>query len=217
MLDNKLCLTSVVEFLRRGRVDRGTREDKVVVVVDLSKRKHFQHNRELYAKDDLNEAGNIIYRPPPLHEVWLDEAGCRQGNEDRIRQRHRNEDLMRDRNRAVRKSIPPPVVTDLDDAGEDPGVAPISDHGSIDSLLFSHASEFEGDIWGNNNLMMMPLMLMREQTWSHPISMEMREYSRLPTLLKLLRELIEGLVGKQKSIHQPCGAVVLMAKWSTYH
>jgi cytochrome b len=47
--------------------------------------------------------------------------------------------------------------------------------------------------------------------------MEMREYSRLPTLLKLLRELIEGLVGKQKSIHQPCGAVVLMAKWSAYY
>ena len=62
-------------------------------------------------------------------------------------------------------------------------------------------------------MMMMPLMLMKEQTWSHPISMEMREYSGLSTLLKLLRELIEGLVGKQKrSIHQPCGAVVLMAK-----
>jgi hypothetical protein len=45
----------------------------------------------------------------------------------------------------------------------------------------------------------------------------MREYSRLPTLLKLLRELIEGLVGKQKSIYQSCGAVVLMAKWSTYY
>jgi hypothetical protein len=39
MLDNKLCLTSVVEFLRRGRVDRGTIEGKVVVVVDSSKRK----------------------------------------------------------------------------------------------------------------------------------------------------------------------------------
>ena len=39
MLDNKLCLTSVVEFLRRGRVDRGTGGGKVVVVVDLSKRK----------------------------------------------------------------------------------------------------------------------------------------------------------------------------------
>jgi len=39
MLNNKLCLTSVVEFLRRGRVDRGTGGGKVVVVVDSSKRK----------------------------------------------------------------------------------------------------------------------------------------------------------------------------------
>jgi len=58
---------------------------------------------------------------------------------------------MRDCNRAVRKSIPPPVAMDVDDAGKVPGVAPISDNGSVDSLLFSHASESEGDIWGNNN------------------------------------------------------------------
>ncbi len=47
----------------------------------------FQHNQELYAEDELDEAGNIIYQPPPLHEVWLDEAGRRQGNKDCIRQR----------------------------------------------------------------------------------------------------------------------------------
>ncbi len=58
---------------------------------------------------------------------------------------------MHDCNRAVRKSIPKPVATDLDDAGDVPGVAPISDDGSVDSLLFSCASESEGDIWGNNN------------------------------------------------------------------
>ena len=52
----------------------------------------FQLNRELYDEDKLDEAGNIIYQPPPLHEVWLDEAGRRQGNEDRILQRRRNED-----------------------------------------------------------------------------------------------------------------------------
>jgi len=39
MLDNKLRLTSVVEFLRRGRVDRGTGGGKVVIVVDSSTRK----------------------------------------------------------------------------------------------------------------------------------------------------------------------------------
>jgi len=61
-----------------------------------------QRNRELYAEDKLNEAGNIIYQPLPLHEVWLDEAGHCQGNKDCIHQRRQNEDLMRDCNRAVR-------------------------------------------------------------------------------------------------------------------
>jgi hypothetical protein len=58
---------------------------------------------------------------------------------------------LRDCNCAVRKSIPKPVATDLDDAGYVPGSAPIFDDGSVDSLLFSRASESEGDIWGNNN------------------------------------------------------------------
>ncbi len=121
---------------------------------------------------------------------------------------------MRDRNRAVKKSTTPPVATDVDDVGDVPGVAPISDDGSVDSsLLLRNLRE----IFGATTAMMMPLIVMMKQIWSHPISMEMREYSQLLTLLKLLRELIEGLVGKQKSIHQPCGAVVLMAKWSAYH
>ncbi len=39
MLDNKLYLISVGEFLCRSCVDRGMREGKVVVGTDLSKRK----------------------------------------------------------------------------------------------------------------------------------------------------------------------------------
>ncbi len=35
----------------------------------------FQRMCELYAGKELNKAGNIIYQPPPLHKVWLDEAG----------------------------------------------------------------------------------------------------------------------------------------------
>jgi hypothetical protein len=53
---------------------------------------------------------------------------------------------MRDRNCAVKKSTPPPVAMDMDDAGVVPGVAPISDDGSVDSSLFSCASESEGDL-----------------------------------------------------------------------
>jgi hypothetical protein len=44
----------------------------------------FQLNRELYAEEELDKAGNLIYQPPPLHEVWLGEAGQQQGNKDCI-------------------------------------------------------------------------------------------------------------------------------------
>ncbi len=52
MLDNKLCLTSVVEFLRKGRVDRGTGGGKVVVVVDWSKRKVFNAVEQILNVDE---------------------------------------------------------------------------------------------------------------------------------------------------------------------
>jgi len=58
---------------------------------------------------------------------------------------------MRERIRAIQKIIPKPVAMDLDDVGDAPGVAPISDDGSVDSLLLSHASESEGDVWRGNN------------------------------------------------------------------
>ena len=32
----------------------------------------FQLNRELFSEEELDEAGNIFYPPPPLHEVWLE-------------------------------------------------------------------------------------------------------------------------------------------------
>ena len=51
MLDDKLCLSSVVEFLHRGHVDRGTRQGKVVVVVvDSSQRKVFISSLSRIAK-----------------------------------------------------------------------------------------------------------------------------------------------------------------------
>jgi len=59
MRNNKLFLTSVVEFLRRGRVDRGTGGGKVVVVVDSSKRKVTPIFQNL---------------APPLHHITV--QGC---------------------------------------------------------------------------------------------------------------------------------------------
>ncbi len=42
----------------------------------------FEKNQELYVKDKFNADGMLIYKPPPLHKVWLDEAGHCQGKED---------------------------------------------------------------------------------------------------------------------------------------
>jgi hypothetical protein len=67
----------------------------------------FQLNMELYTEEELDKAGNIIYQPPPLHEVWLNEAGHQQGNKDCIRQRHWNDDLMHDCNQVFQQIVPP--------------------------------------------------------------------------------------------------------------
>jgi hypothetical protein len=108
----------------------------------------FQLIRELFAEEELDEAGNIIYQPPPLHEVWLDEAGRRQGSENRIRLRCHNDDLMRERNRAVQWLITTPVTTGLVPVN-DPNLLPISEDGSVDSSLYTRDSESEGGIWDN--------------------------------------------------------------------
>ncbi len=55
----------------------------------------FERNRELYAKEEFDADGMHIYKPPPLHKVWLDEAGRCQGKKDLLRQQCRNEELMR--------------------------------------------------------------------------------------------------------------------------
>ncbi len=105
----------------------------------------YQLNRELYAEEELDKADNLIYQPPPLHEVWLDEAGRQQGNKDCIQQRHRNNDLLHDCNQTVQQIVPPPVTTD-NNADDNPNMLPVYDDGSIDSSLYSQDSESEGGI-----------------------------------------------------------------------
>ena len=46
----------------------------------------FNRNRKLYVEDEFDADDMLIYKPPPLHEVWLDETGRRQGKEDLLRQ-----------------------------------------------------------------------------------------------------------------------------------
>ena len=42
----------------------------------------FERNQELYVEDKFDADGMLVYKPPPLHKVWLDEAGRCQGKED---------------------------------------------------------------------------------------------------------------------------------------
>ena len=105
----------------------------------------------------------------------------------------------------------------MDDAGEDPGVAPISDNGSVDSLLFSRASESEGDIWGNNNYD-------DDASNAHeganlvPPNFNGNEGVQLaPNITPAPEGAHRRTHGKAKEYNQPCGAVVLMAKWSANH
>ncbi len=60
MLNNKLCLTSVVEFLRIGRVDRGTGGGKVVVVVDSSKRKVLNTNSSTSPESHVSQNNKYL-------------------------------------------------------------------------------------------------------------------------------------------------------------
>jgi hypothetical protein len=42
----------------------------------------FNRNRELYVEDEFDADDVLIYKPPPLHEVWLNETGLCQGKEN---------------------------------------------------------------------------------------------------------------------------------------
>ncbi len=190
----------------------------------------FQFNEELYAEEVLNKAGNIIYQPPPLHEVWLDETGQQQGNEDCIRQHRRNDDLMRDPNRAVQQAVPTPVTT-VNNADDDLDMLPISDDDRVDSSLYFKTQNLR-EVFGTINTMIMSLLLQREHSLFHQMMtaierpwlvhqleatlvLNVWQHVMPPILFrlqyKLLRELPVEDMGN--STLQPYGDVVLMAKW----
>jgi hypothetical protein len=104
----------------------------------------FERNGELYIEDEFDADDNLIYTPPPLHDVWLDETGRHQGKEDLLQQRRCNEDLMCAQRQNVREMIgctptPPSVVDAVPDR------AAILDDESVASSVCSQNSEPEGD------------------------------------------------------------------------
>ena len=50
---------------------------------------------EIYATDEYNADNNLVYKPPPLDEVWLDDEGREQSKVELQQQQKSNDDLMR--------------------------------------------------------------------------------------------------------------------------
>ncbi len=55
----------------------------------------WENDRELYAEDEYGPDGSLIYTPPPLDKVWLDEEGIRERHERLLGQRRRVEHQTR--------------------------------------------------------------------------------------------------------------------------
>ncbi len=56
----------------------------------------FECNRDVYAEEDFDSSGKLIYHPPPLDEVWLDESERR----DRCERLCRKRDITEERERS---------------------------------------------------------------------------------------------------------------------
>jgi hypothetical protein len=65
---------------------------------------------EIYATDEYDAHDNLVYKPPPLDEVWLDAEGCEQSKIELQKQRKRNEELMRNREVAIKDMAPTPAT-----------------------------------------------------------------------------------------------------------
>jgi hypothetical protein len=57
---------------------------------------------EIYATDEYDANDNLVYKSPPLDEVWLDAEGREQSKIELRKQRKRNEELMRNREMATK-------------------------------------------------------------------------------------------------------------------
>ncbi len=111
----------------------------------------FERNQELYAEDEFDTDGMLVYKPPHLHEVWLDEAGRCQGKEDLLRQHRRNEELMHAQCKETQEHMGPTPLLPTPAKDIVPKGAPIFDNDSVVSSVYSQHSKPEGDFWDDDD------------------------------------------------------------------
>ena len=119
----------------------------------------WENDREIYAEDEFGPDGSLIYTPPPLDKVWLDEEGLRERRTRLLEQRHRVERRIRQQTQAVPTPTEPddsishrhPIISDdsLAAVDDDPVVGPDDENASsADSPLIF---EPEGDNWADHD------------------------------------------------------------------
>jgi len=112
-------------------------------IIDAVCNELFDHNRDWYATEEY-EDGKLVYRPPPLHEVWLTEPERRNRRDELSKQRERNEQSMRERNQQLPDQQLPDIIPLTNDDALPPSGPVVSD--DEDSL--PGAQESEGEVFG---------------------------------------------------------------------
>ena len=73
----------------------------------------FDNNRECYVADEYDDDDLLVYKPPPLDEVWLSDAERRDRKEKLAAQRRRNELRERHMRDQILSKGPSPSMPDL--------------------------------------------------------------------------------------------------------
>jgi hypothetical protein len=105
----------------------------------------FTTSCEVYATDEYDAEDNLVYCPPPLDEVWLDDEDRRQKRDKLCRQQARNDARIRNRERSARETVNTPVTPVS--IGDGAVISDSEDDSSVESMI----SESEGDVGGNDN------------------------------------------------------------------
>ena len=103
----------------------------------------FDLNRDWYTDDEHDDTGNLIYRPTPIENVWIDKK-CHCDTRHELKNKHRcREDGIHNKNSAVPDIIPLNTKNNKD---RSPMGAPVSeDESSVESFLGYQPTKPEGE------------------------------------------------------------------------
>ena len=70
----------------------------------------YRTSGEIYATYEYDANNNLLYKPPPLDEVWLDAEGSEQSKIELRKQPKKNKELMRNCEVTTKDMVPPPAT-----------------------------------------------------------------------------------------------------------